>query len=45
MYQNVNSTLGVGVSAEQNATDLALGLGASFVPDKDTSLRGKVFFD
>jgi hypothetical protein len=42
MYQNVNKTLGVGVSVDQSANKLNLSLGGAFVPDKDTSLRGKV---
>lgn len=42
VYQNVNSTLGVGVNVAQDGSDLALALGGAFVPDKDTSLRGKV---
>jgi hypothetical protein len=41
VYQNVNSTLGVGVNVAQDGSDLALALGGAFVPDKDTSLRGK----
>jgi hypothetical protein len=42
MYQNVNKTLGVGVSVDQAGSKLNLSLGGAFVPDKSTSLRGKV---
>ena len=42
VYQNVNSTLGVGVNVAQDGANLSLGLGGAFTPDKDTSLRGKV---
>ena len=42
MYQNVNKSLGVGVSVDQSGDKLNLSLGGAFVPEKGTSLRGTV---
>jgi hypothetical protein len=42
MYQNVNKSLGVGVSVDQVGSKLNLSLGGALVPEKGTSLRGKV---
>jgi len=42
LYQNINSNVSLGVNAEQAGSELALAVGGSFTPDKDTTVRGKI---